>query len=145
PEQAEISRGEFAALLYWLAPDVRYGRGGAMRIATDILDSAHREEIIRLLNLGVLDVDETLHKFYPDAPLTRGDALAALLRLLAQRGRAACVNGMSARSIGRESACGLAATLGLEREAAGCLAGAPLSGADAADLIQRVSELAPAR
>ncbi len=144
-EQPQLSRGGFAVLLYWLAPDVRYGRGGAVRIATDILEAEHREEIVRVLNLGLLDVDETLHKFYPDGPIARGDALAALLRLLADRGRVACVLGLPSRSIGRETACGLAAACGLAGEAAGCLPGAPLAGADAADLIQRALELAPPR
>jgi hypothetical protein len=140
-----VSRAGFAALLYWLAPDVRYGRGGAVRIATDILETEHRDEIMRVLNLGLLDVDETLHRFYPDSAIGRGDALAALLRLLVERGKVACVSGLSARSIGRDNACGLAAACRLESEAAGCLAGAPLAGAEAADLIQRALELAPPR
>lgn len=144
-ERPQLSRGDFAVLLYWIAPDVRYGRGGAVRIATDILETEHRDEIMRLLNLGLLDVDETLHKFYPDAAITRGDALAALLRLLAERGRVACVSGLSPRAIGREGACGLAAACGIESDAAGCLPGAPLSGAEAAELIQRSLELAPPR
>jgi hypothetical protein len=144
-EAPQLSRAGFAVLLYWLAPDVRYGRGGTVRIATDILDAEHREEIMRVLNLGLIDVDETLHRFYPDAAITRGDALAALLRLLADRGRVACVGGLAPRSIVRDAACGLAAGCGLAGEAAGCLAGAPLSGAEAVGLIQRTLELAPPR
>jgi hypothetical protein len=65
--------------------------------------------------------------------------------LLAGRGGVACVNGLSARSIGHDSACGLAAACGLEADPGGCLPGAPLGGPEAADLIQRALELAPAR
>jgi hypothetical protein len=144
-ERPQLTRASFAALLYWLAPDVRYGRGGSVRIATDILETEYRDEIMRVLNLGLFDVDETLHRFYPDNAITLGDALSALLRLLAGRGRVGCVNGLSTRTIARDTACGLAASCGLEPDPSGCIAGAPLSGADAADLIQRAIELAPAR
>src|SRR4029079_18610301 len=99
-ERPQLTRASFAALLYWLSPDVRYGRGGSVRIATDILETEHRDEIMRVLNLGLFDVDETLHRYYPDNAITLGDALSALLRLLAGRGRVACVNGLSPRSIG---------------------------------------------
>lgn len=144
-DRPQLTRASFAALLYWLAPDVRYGRGGSVRIATDILETEHRDEIMRVLNLGLFDIDETLHRFYPDRAITLGDALAALLRLLAARGRVGCVNGLSTHTIGRDTACGLAAACGLELDPSGCIAGAPLSGADAADLIQHALELAPGR
>ena len=64
---AEIRRGDFAVLLYWLAPAVRYGRPGTARIATDVLDDPRREEIVRVINLGLMDIDAGLHRFAPDA------------------------------------------------------------------------------
>jgi hypothetical protein len=108
-----------------------------VRIATDILESQNREQIARVLNLGLMDVDETLHKFNPDRSASQGEALAAVLRLLAGRGSVACLQGLSARNVSREAACALAAGCGLVGERAACLPGGPISGSEAADLIQR--------
>jgi hypothetical protein len=135
--RAQLTRSDLAVLLYWLAPEVRYGRGGTVRIATDILESQNREQIARVLNLGLMDVDETLHKFNPDRSASQGEALAAVLRLLAGRGSVACLQGLSARNVSREAACALAAGCGLVGERAACLPGGPISGSEAADLIQR--------
>jgi hypothetical protein len=135
--RAQLTRSDLAVLLYWLAPEVRYGRGGTVRIATDILESQNREQIARVLNLGLMDVDETLHKFNPDRSASQGEALAAVLRLLAGRGSVACLQGLSARNVSREAACALAAGCGLVGERAARLPGGPISGSEAADLIQR--------
>ena len=78
--RAEIRRGDFAVLLYWLAPAARYGRPASAQIATDILDDPRREEIVRVINLGLMDVDSGLHRFAPDAAVSRGDGLLAVVR-----------------------------------------------------------------
>ncbi|MFY9822095.1 MAG: hypothetical protein WAM82_11985, partial [Thermoanaerobaculia bacterium] len=86
----ELSRADFALLLYWLVPDVRNSRPTAGRIATDVLDSPHQEEIVRVVNLGLMDVDPTLHRFSPGSSIRRGPALRAVLRTLARFGAGAC-------------------------------------------------------
>ncbi len=139
--RAQLTRADLAVLLYWLAPEVRYGRGGAVRIATDILESEQREQIARVLNLGLMDIDETLHKFYPDRAAGQGEALAAVLRLLADRGGVACLQGLSSRNVSRDAACSLAAGCGLIGKASGCLPGGPISGSEAAEVIQRAAGL----
>lgn len=138
----ELNRAELAVLLYWLIPDVRYAKPAAGRIATDVLDHPQREEIVRVVNLGLLDVDSTLHRFSPGAGARRGAALSSLVRLLGRSGqRLECLGGVGAGSTGARTACQAGARCGLVESEADCLAGAPLSGADAVELIRRTLEL----
>ena len=137
----ELSRGGFATLLFWLAPSVRYGRGSAPRIASDILDHPRREEIARVVNLGLMEVEPSVHLFAPDRPVSRGEALEALLRLLGgaaggePRPCAAEVP-LNRRPTG-EFVCATAAGCGLIPSEGDCLPRAPLAGAEALELIRR--------
>jgi hypothetical protein len=134
-EKPELSRADLTVLLYWLVPEVRYAKAAAGRIATDILDHPHHEEIAHVVNLGLMDVDANLHRFSPDATMRRGAALRSLGRLLTAFGNpAAC-----AESAGGAAAppCELAAQCGLVDGADACEAGEPLSGADAVEWIRR--------
>src|SRR6185436_6343888 len=91
----DLDKADFAVLLYWLVPNVRYARPSAGRIATDVLDHPYREEIVRVVNLGLMDVDSTLHRFSPAAPLRRGAALRVLSRTLSSFGQGlACLGGV---------------------------------------------------
>ncbi len=131
----EISRADFSVLLYWLVPTVRYAKPGAGRIATDLLDDPHREEIVHVLNLGLLDVDPNLHRFSPAATVRRGVALRCLARLLTGFGsHLTC-----AQQAGGPAAnpCSLAVSCGLITDDDACDAGEALAGADALDWIQR--------
>ena len=131
-EAAELDRGGFATLLYWLVPQVRYGRGGTARIASDVLDDPRREEMVRVINLGLIPIDRSLHRFYPDRPVTLGGALEALHRVLERQGRAGCSgDGAAAGS------CAAAAACGLIRAAEECPRAETISGAAAVELIRR--------
>ena len=144
-ERPALTRGEFAALLFWTVPEVRYGRAAGGRIAADVFDHPQREEIVRVVNLDLLDVDVTLHRFAPDREVARIDALQALLRLLARHGgRVAC---LAATGVvpAREAACPLAAGCRLLDDPADCLPEAPLSGREALTLLERTLDLLPAR
>jgi hypothetical protein len=140
-DAAQLSRADLAALLYWLLPEVRYGRGASPRIAADVLEHPRREEVVRVVNLGLLDLDETLHHFSPHRPASRAEALRALLRLLAMQGGVACAPGAGTRGLGAESVCALAAACRLVPSAADCLPGAPLTGGEAVEMVRRASEL----
>jgi hypothetical protein len=122
---AELTRADFALLLYWLVPEVRSARGGTTRIATDILDHPAREEIARVANLDLLRVDEALHLFEPDRPLRRLEAFRALARLEDGLG--------SAAGGGQDLAatCARAAAAGWIDEAGDCLPAAAVSGGEA--------------
>ena len=134
-QKDELSRADLTVLLYWLVPQVRYAKATAARIATDILDHPHREEIAHVVNLGLMDVDANLHRFSPEALVRRGAALRSLARLLTAFGKpAAC-----AESAGGAAAapCELAVQCGLVDGEDVCQAGEALSGADALEWIRR--------
>ncbi|HEX2223205.1 MAG TPA: hypothetical protein VHN15_03245 [Thermoanaerobaculia bacterium] len=131
----ELNRADLATLLYWLVPNVRYARPAAGRIATDAIDHPRQEEIIRVVNLGLMDVDGTLHRFSPGAPVRRGVALRSLVRMLGQFGTGiSCLGGGG-------SPCETAARCALVSAEEGCQAQAPLSGAEAVDLIRKSLDL----
>jgi hypothetical protein len=130
--KADINRADFATLLYWLVPNVRYARPTAGRIATDALDHPRQEEIVRVVNLGLMEVDATLHRFSPGAPVRRGAALRTLVRMLGQFG-----SGISCMGGGGSSACEVSMRCGLIASEEGCQAQASLSGAEAVNLIRK--------
>ena len=131
----QVTRADLALLLFWLVPDVRYGHPTSAHIATDVLDHPAREEIVRVVNLGLLDVDDTVHRFAPERGATRGDALTALTRILV-RHQARC----AAVGSGAPDPCGSAAGCGILASSAECLPATPLSGADAVRFIRRTLE-----
>ena len=134
----EINKGELAVLLFWLVPDVRNSRPTAGRIATDVLDNPHHEEIVRVVNLGLMDVDPTLHRFSPGAAVRRGLGLRVALRTLARFGAGSCA-GPGGGSGGEH----LRRRVGLRPAGGpGGLPGrAPLSGTDAVEILRRSVKL----
>jgi hypothetical protein len=134
--RTELSRGDFAAMLYWLFPEVRYGEGRQVRIANDVLDQPYRDEIVRVVNLGIMDVDERLHQFSPTRAVTRSEALASLVRLLSRRQPPiACVGGVRSQDPpGVETVCGVGTDCGLLASAADCRPAGSVSGSEAVEL-----------
>ncbi len=139
----ELTRAELAVLVHWLVPQVRSTRRSTGRIAADILEHAFRDEIARVVNLGLMEVDSTLHTFSPDRPVGRADVLEALLRAVETFGaEAACLEGSPlGRRPTEETVCTAAARCRILPERADCLPGATLSGGEALDLIRRAVEL----
>ncbi len=148
-QKPELSRADLTVLLYWLVPEVRYAKAAAGRIATDILDHPHREEIAHVVNLGLMDVDANLHRFSPEATVRRGVALRSLGRLLTGFGKsigcADAAGGAAAQPCELAARCGLlAGGIGADgeegagaEEGAECRAAEPLSGPDAVEWIRR--------
>ena len=130
-------------LLYWLVPGVRAGVASSARIATDVLDHPQRQEIVRVVNLQLMDVDATLRRFEPEARVRRSAALRALLRALQRAPQApACVAPLQGNpQPSREALCSAAAACGMLPEAADCLPEAGVSGAEAAAWIRRTQSL----
>jgi len=129
---AELNRGELATLLYWVFPSVRYGRPSEAIIANDIFDHDHRLEIVRIVNLGIMEIDPNLHAFKPRDGARRLDALRGMLRVLAQGEGERCLGGTTVDSkISIEATCSLAARCGLLDEEGDCLPQAVLSGSSA--------------
>jgi len=144
-EEPELSRADYAVLLYWLVPGVRAAVVSSAHIATDVLEHPRRQEIIRVVNLELMDVDDRLRQFNPDARLRRSQALKALVRVL-QRSQppAACVGALGGPSPSREALCGAATACGLLHESADCLPDAGVPGSVAADWIRQTLSLLPA-
>ena len=135
-----LTRAELATLLYWLVPSVRYAEVTDPPIATDILDHPRRLEILPVMFLGLVPVDETLHRFFPDREATRSQTLASLLGLLGLApAEFSCLTRTEARGLsGSQSlTCTKAAQCRLIPERADCLPGARISGPDALDLFRR--------
>lgn len=138
----ELTKADLAVLLYWLLPSIRYGRPTAGRIATDVLDHPHQEEIVRVVNLGLMDVDQTLHRFSPGAPARHGTALRSLVLVLARFGNGLACLGNAARGYpSTAETCEAAAACGLIRPGDDCRAGSPVAGGDAVELIRRTLKL----
>lgn len=135
----ELSRADYAVLVYWLVPGVRTAAPQVGRIATDVLEHRHRQEIIRVVNLQLMDLDESVRRFDPDRRLRRVDGLQGLLRVLGrQQPPAACVAGIEGNPApSRALLCATAARCGLIREAGECLPEAGVSGPEALEWIRR--------
>jgi hypothetical protein len=133
----ELNRGDLAVLLYWLVSQVRNSLPTAGRIATDVLDNAHREEIVRVVNLGLMDVDATQHRFYPGSSVRRGQALRVVVRTLARFGAASCANGNAEGG----DICDVSSGCGLLTSGEDCEASAPLSGAAGVEILRRSLKL----
>lgn len=131
--KAELNKADLAVLLYWLVPDVRNSRPTAGRIASDVLDNPHQQEIVRVVNLGLMEVDPTLHRFSPGAQIRRGAALRVILRTLSRFGAGACAGGGG----GAANTCEAAAACGLIAAAEQCLPNDALSGAEGVEILRR--------
>jgi len=138
----DLTRADLAVLIYWLVPQVRYGKATEGRIATDVLDHPQRDEIVRVVNLGILDVDETLHRFSPGAPARRITGLRAMARVLQRFGSAGCLAGDAENPQPSQAlACELGARCQLLAADDDCRPGEPLAGSDAVELIRRTLKL----
>lgn len=137
--QPELRRGELAAMLYWLFPSVRYGRADVGRIANDVLNHPHRQEIVRVANLGIMSIDPRLHQFQPDEVLSRAGTMVPILRILGrQRPLPACLSGHDvAQMMSSSLACELAFRCGLLDETVACLPSAATSGSAAIEWTRR--------
>jgi tetratricopeptide (TPR) repeat protein len=135
---AVLTRAQLARLLYWLVPGVRAGRGGVPRIASDVVGHEAQEEIVRVVNLGLMSVDETLHLFEPDQPARRVEALSSVLRAAAlDGGMPECTRVAPATGWTREGICAAAHACALVASEADCLPGGQLSGAEAVGWVRR--------
>lgn len=142
-EKAELDRADLASLFYWLLPGVRYAPLDDPPIAGDIVDQPERTEILHVLDEGLMEVDESVHRFDPERPATRLEAFRGILAHLATMEPApACLEGtggaardMQVRS--RPWICASAARCGLIDDPASCLPSAPVAGAEALEIIRR--------
>ncbi|MDY7095259.1 MAG: hypothetical protein SX243_19960 [Acidobacteriota bacterium] len=138
----ELTRADFATMLYWLVPGVRYGRADSGRIAADILDHPDREAIARVVNLGLMSIDESLHRFDPDRQVMRVEVMSGLLWAMErQQDLPACLGtGLSSRPAWK-TVCTLAARCQIIDSEADCLPQAPAEGRESLEMIRRAQRL----
>src|SRR5260370_27923503 len=86
-ESDSITRYDFADLLYWKVSSVRFAQNlGTPPIAIDIAEEPGREELIRAITIGVLNVDPVTRRVGPNAPVNVGGLTHLGARLLAAHG-----------------------------------------------------------
>jgi tetratricopeptide (TPR) repeat protein len=140
--RGEIARGDFAALLYWVVPGVRQTQGRGAKIASDVLDHRWQQEIIRVLNRDLMRMNPVLHRFEPDRPITRLEALQSAIAVAAARPGGECAQDAAANPRpGPELVCGAATRCGLIDDAAECLPQAKVSGGEALGILGRALSL----
>jgi tetratricopeptide (TPR) repeat protein len=142
---AELTRGDFATLLYWLVPGARGGRTETANIVTDVPEEhPQRIAIVRVVNLGLMPLqDPTLRRFAPDETMLRGAALGTLLQVAAaeQTPPACLARFQGSPRPSRELVCSVAAGCGWIAEEGECLPSAPLDGPTAERLLRLALEL----
>jgi tetratricopeptide (TPR) repeat protein len=93
---SKLSRAQFAALAYWLVPEVREAAPpAAPQLATDAVERPERQALVRTIGLGFFTVARETHTVGADVALTRAD-LATLLKKVAavvagKRSRPGCL------------------------------------------------------
>jgi predicted Zn-dependent protease len=92
-ESEVATRSDLAVLLYWKLAAVRFAQNvGTPPIAIDIEDATGREEIVRAIALGILQVDPVTRRVSPNAPITAASLTRYAARVLSSRG-ASCARG----------------------------------------------------
>lgn len=126
-----LTRGDFAVLTYWLVPAVRFAQNvGTPPIAIDLSDVPGREEIVRAIALGVLQVDPVTRRVGPSIPMNEAQLEKFAGRVLLLRG-AACARGVPAETI--LQACGVTT--------AATAADAAVTGHDASVMLQQIARV----
>ena len=94
-DSRELTRAEFAVLLYWTVPSVRFAQNlNTPQIAVDIEDVSGREEIIRAIAINLYDVDPVTRRVGPYRTISAARLSHMLARVLSLRG-ATCARGIA--------------------------------------------------
>jgi hypothetical protein len=134
-ESDAITRADFATLLYWTVPSIRFAQNVAPPIAVDLdADVIGREEMIRAIGLGIFPVDQVTRRASPNTSLTAIATVRATARALAVRG-AGC-----AREGGNDPQKVLAAC-GINDPTIGTTPDAPVTGRFASDMAEQIEKL----
>jgi tetratricopeptide (TPR) repeat protein len=132
-DSTELTRVDFAVLLYWTVPSVRFAQNlGSPQIAVDIEDLAGREEIIRAIAIGLYDVDPVTRRVGPYRTVSAARLSHHLARVLTLRG-AACARGIPSDRV--------LATCGVTDPLATYSPDAAVTGHDARKSLEQVTKL----
>lgn len=141
----ELTRSEFAAFLYWVLPGVRSASPTGAQIATDVpLDHPYRQEVVRVVNLGVMPLADTaLRRFAPERPAQRVEVAEILLRAPNLFGvQPACSREfVQARRVSPRAVCEAAVRCGLADELESCAVGGEIGGREMREMVRRTLDL----
>ena len=131
-ESPAITRADFAVLLYWTVPTVRFARNLASPpIAIDLENVSGREEIIRAIAIGLFDVDPVTRRVSPARIVTASRMSTLLARVLQLRG-ASCARGIAQDKV--------LAACGVSDPSMTVPSDATISGRDAARALEQVAK-----
>ncbi|HEX3110588.1 MAG TPA: tetratricopeptide repeat protein [Thermoanaerobaculia bacterium] len=92
-ESEVATRADLAVLLYWKLAPIRFAQNvGTPPIAIDVENATGREEIVRAIALGILQVDPVTRRVGPNSPVTASALTRYAARVLVTRG-ATCARG----------------------------------------------------
>jgi len=129
-ESESITRGDLAVLMYWKVASVRFASNmAAPPIAIDIGETPGRDEIVRVMALGIYQVDPVTRRVGPYSPVNAGALSRVAARLLTMRG-ATCARGNDAQKV--------LAACAIVDPALGAGAEAPVPGRVAAAVMEQV-------
>jgi len=94
-ESEVATRADLAVLLYWKLASIRFAQNvGTPPIAIDVENATGRDEIVRAIALGILQVDPVTRRVGPNSPVTASALTRYAARVLVARG-ASCARGTS--------------------------------------------------
>jgi len=92
-ESEVATRADLAVLLYWKLASIRFAQNvGTPPIAIDVENATGREEIVRAIALGILQVDPVTRRVGPNSPVSAAALTRYAARVLVTRG-APCAHG----------------------------------------------------
>jgi len=135
-ESEAATRADLAVLLYWKLASVRFAQNvGTPPIAVDVENATGREEIVRAIALGILQVDPVTRRLGPNAPVSAAALTRYAARVLVSRG-ATCAHGTT-------DAHSLVAACNVSDVATTLPADAPVSGRVVSDVIDEIARALP--
>lgn len=140
-ENESLTRADFAVLLYWTVPSVRFAQNlPAPPIATDIADVSGRDEIVRAIALGLYEVDAVTRRVSPGRAINAARLSQLSARVLQLRGATCARQVPSERDeLGRTQK--ILASCGIPDPSAGIAGDTPATGKMAQRTLERVAKV----
>lgn len=122
-----ITREQLAVLLFWKLPSIRFAQNLPQPpIVVDIDEAMGREELVRVLSIGLLPVDRATRSIRPRRTVTASEFLSAAAAAMRYVSSDPCLGSREGSPAQRLQACGID-TMGLENNPGDFVTGATAS------------------